>query len=114
MKLNNGIPPISALKKYADVMVNFAVNGGKGVKKGETVYLATPIVAIPLAKEIYKILLKKGAIPFIRIFDDEFSLIDYQLSSDAQLLHSPIKLYKGMAETYDHSIRLFGDEDPML
>ena len=107
-------PSQKMLEKYANVMVNFAVNHGKGVKKGDNVFLFTPIVAIPLAKEMYKILLKKGAIPFINIFDDEFSLINYELSSDEQLLYSPMALYKGMAATYDHSICILGDEDPML
>ena len=45
------------LKKYAQVMVHYALNNGKGISKGDTVYFVAPECAkdlfIAIAKEIY-------------------------------------------------------------
>jgi aminopeptidase len=47
----------SLLKKYAQVMVQYALNNGKGINKGDTVFLVGQECAkdlfIALAKEIY-------------------------------------------------------------
>jgi aminopeptidase len=47
----------SLLKKYAQVMVNYALNNGQGIKKGDTVFLVaqecTSDLFIAIAKEIY-------------------------------------------------------------
>lgn len=42
------VPNEKILEKYADVLVNFALGGGKGVKKGEVVFLQVPEVKIML------------------------------------------------------------------
>jgi aminopeptidase len=47
----------SLLKKYAQVMVNYALNNGQGIKKGDTVFLVaqecTSDLFIAIAEEIY-------------------------------------------------------------
>ena len=40
-------PSQKILEKYADVIVNFALGGGKGIKKGETVRLTVYDIAKP-------------------------------------------------------------------
>ena len=51
-KLNDGL-----LKKYAQVMVHYALNNGNGINKGDTVYLVAQECAkdlfIAIAKEVY-------------------------------------------------------------
>lgn len=51
-KLNDDL-----LKKYAQVMVHYALNNGKGINKGDTVYLVAQECAkdlfIAIAKEVY-------------------------------------------------------------
>ena len=53
-------PSKEILEKYAKVMVNFGVNQGKGIKKGDTVLIRCPECAKPLLVEIHKEILKKG------------------------------------------------------
>src|SRR3989344_4616977 len=42
------LPSDEVLKKYADVLVNFALGGGKGIKKGEVVRVSASESAKPL------------------------------------------------------------------
>jgi aminopeptidase len=107
-------PSWSTLRKYADVMVNFALHGGKGVKKGEVVYLGTPQAGLPLAREIYKTILAAGAHPLLRVGDDACRLAFLQDASDAQLSFYPEKYWKGLAGTVDHLIHVLAEEDPLL
>ncbi len=107
-------PPAKLLKKYADVLINFALNSGKGIKKNEVVYIVTQTPGLPLAKEVYRSVLEKGGHALINIIDDEFKLLQIQNSSRAQLLFFPEKYYKGLADTIDHWVRILADEDPMF
>ena len=38
-------PSVEVLEKYAKVLVDFALGGGKGIKKGDFVYLQSPLSA---------------------------------------------------------------------
>jgi len=107
-------PSRQTLRKYADVMVDFALHGGKGVKKGEVVYLGTPQVGLPLAREIYRTILAAGGHPLLRIGDDPCRLAFLRDASDAQLSFYPEKYWKGLAGTVDHLINVLGEEDPTL
>jgi len=48
-------PSVKILQKYADVLVNFALGGGKGIKRGDVVY----VVAYEYAKSLYAELLRQ-------------------------------------------------------
>lgn len=106
-------PPTSMLSKYADVMINFALNSGKGIKKGEVVYLVTQQPGIPLAREVYRTILEAGGHPLLKIIDDQFQVIHLQNGSDKQITFYPEAFYTAMAGTIDHWVRILGDEDPM-
>jgi len=99
------------LKKYAEVMVEYAINNGKGINKGDNVRIAYPIIAAPLGREIYKQVLLHGGNPFTKITDEELDRINYQYSSDEQLTYFPKKYFKSMVDTFDHSILILAPED---
>ena len=40
-------PPQKIIERYAQILVNFALNSGTGIKKGEVVRLVVPDVAKP-------------------------------------------------------------------
>jgi len=101
------------LKKYSDVLVKFALNGGEGIKKGDVVYLAAQQPGLPLAKAIYKTILEVGAHPIVNIIDDDFKLLQVTNASHNQLTHFPGKYYRGLADTIDHWIRVVAEEEPM-
>ncbi|MCL2688431.1 MAG: aminopeptidase [Chitinispirillia bacterium] len=106
-------PSAQILKKYADVMIKFALNSGKGIKKKEVVYIVTSLPGLPLAKEVYKCVLSEGGYPMINVVDDEFKLIQVKNATEEQLTFFPQKFYRGLADTIDHWVRIIADEDPM-
>ena len=65
-------PKKEILDKYADVLVNFALNSGEGIKKGEIVLLRVGEIAKPLLKSLRKCILNAGAHPIIHYFPDDF------------------------------------------
>ncbi len=110
---NDYAPSTTILRKYAQVLVNFALNSGKGVKAGEVVELSIPDVAKPLAKEIHKAILKAQAHPIIKLvptggFKKDF----FELANQDQLTHFPSNFLKAKAEMLDHTITIIADTDP--
>jgi aminopeptidase len=107
-------PSNTILRKYADVLIRFALNSGKGIKRGDVVYLVTPTPGIPLAKALYAAVLDCGGYPLLNIIDDDFKLLNIEKGSDRQITFFPEKFYRGLADTIDHWVRVLADDDPML
>lgn len=107
-------PSKEILEKYSKVLINFALNDGVGIKKGEVVYLVTQTPGIPLAKEIYRTIIKSGGHPLIIIQDDNFKLIQLQEGTDEQVSFFPGKFYRGLADTIDHYVRILAEDDPLF
>jgi aminopeptidase len=107
-------PSKDTLEKYSKVLINFALNDGNGIKKDEVVYLVTQTPGIPLAKEIYRTILKSGGHPLVILQDDEFKMIQLQDGSDEQISFFPDKFYRGLADTIDHYVRILAEDDPLF
>jgi aminopeptidase len=107
-------PPKRILTNYADVLINFALNDGKGMKRNDVVYLVVQSPGIPLAREVYRAILAAGGHPILHILEDDFKLVHLEEASRNQLLYFPEKYYRGLAETVDHWVRILADEDPMF
>lgn len=112
MSQNTYQPSQEILKKYADVLVNFALNGGEGVKAGEVVDCAIPDLAKPLALEIQNALLKAGAIPMTRLLPTGFDKDYFTLANDKQLTFFPKKYMQTRAALFDHQIGIIADPYP--
>jgi aminopeptidase len=108
------LPSNTILEKYADVLIKFALNSGKGMKPGDVVYLVTPTASLPLAKALYKAVLDGGGYPLLNIIDDHFKLLHIENGSEKQITFFPKKFYRGLADTIDHWVRILADDDPML
>lgn len=109
-------PPQKILERYADVLVNFALNGGKGIRKGEVVHLVAYEAAKPLFREIKKKILLAGGhiIPDYRPdsgdrfpFDRDF----FELAKPHQLKFFPRKYARGLINQIDHSIFVISEVD---
>jgi aminopeptidase len=105
-------PTPKILAKYADVLVNFALNGGKGVKKGEVVRIVVPDVAKPLALELQNAVLKAKAHPFMRLLPTGFDKDYFTLANENQLTFFPRKYHKVQVDLIDHTIGIIGDPFP--
>lgn len=78
------------IQKQADILVNHSLK----VKKGEKVVLIADVEARPLALEVYKELIKKGASEVrIKFEAYEFAKAYFEYASDQQLKHFPTVEY---------------------
>jgi aminopeptidase len=110
-KLSTYQPSKKILQKYADVMVNYALHGGKGVKKGEVVMLEVPECAKPMLIALQEAVLKAGAHPLINYIPDEVSRDLYVLGNDAQIEFFPATYIKARVDQMDHLIRVIADSN---
>lgn len=107
------VPSQEILDKYATVLVNFALNSGKGVQKNEVVQCIVPDVAKPLALSLHNAILRAGAHPILRFLPSGFDKHFYQLASEEQLLFFPEDYMKSRVDLIDHTIGIIADVDPM-
>ena len=117
MKIKTYQPPKKILEKYADVLVNFALGGGKGIKKGETILVQGGEVTKPLYVEIVRAIWKAGGHVIQRYSLDvekECNLEKdfYALAEEHQLDFFPEKYLKGIVDQADHSIFILAETDP--
>lgn len=105
-------PPQEILDKYAKILVNFALDSGKGIKKGDVVLLRVPERAKPILRSLRKTVLEAGAHPIIQFFPDEFAKEFYELAQDHHLEFFPDKYLKGLIDQIDHSITIIAETDP--
>ena len=106
-------PSQELLRKYASVLVDFALNDGRGIKKNDVVFLTTQVPGLPLAKEVYRSIIKSGGFPVVQIIEDDFKLMHLLEGTDDQISFFPEKYYRGIVDTADHSVRILADRDPL-
>jgi aminopeptidase len=113
------IPSDKILERYADVLVNFALGGGKGIKKGEVVRVTAPESAKPLYAAIQRAILKSGGHMIGNyVPDDETTEGKTNIAADFLKLAKPEQInffpkdyYKSLIETIDHTISIIADAD---
>lgn len=103
------VPPRSMLKKYADVLINFALNSGKGIKKGEVVFLQVPECAKPLLRELRIAVLKSGGNPITQYLPDGLTKDFYDYASEDQIKFFPKKFLKGKVNEMNHVVSIIAD-----
>lgn len=102
-------PSQKTIDNYADVLVNFALNGGKGIKKDEVVFLQVPESAKPLLISLYKTVLKSGAHPIIHYIPNELEKEFFGLATDDQLKFFPKYYLKGKIRQADHFLSIIAE-----
>lgn len=104
-------PSDEILDKYADVLVNFALNSGKGISPGEVVQCVVPDTAKPLLVALYRKILISGGHPVMRMLPSGLDKIFYEQANEEQLGFFPRKYVKARIELIDHSIGILADHD---
>jgi aminopeptidase len=102
-------PPQHILNNYAEVLVNFALNSGEGIKKDEVVLLQVPECAKPILIPLQKAVLKAGGHYITQYLPDETSRHFYEMAQDHQLEFFPSSLLKGRVDQADHSITIIAE-----
>lgn len=106
------VPSQQILIRYAQVLVNYALNSGEGVRPGEVVQCTVPDIAKPLALTLQNEILKAGAHPIIRILPTGFEKDFYDLANDEQLTFFPEAYQRAKVDMMDHHIVIIADVDP--
>lgn len=115
-------PSEKILKKYADVLVNFALGGGKGIKNGNVVRVSTSESAKPLYRAVCNAIVDSGGHVISNYGPDEehgdkrrnisVSRYFYEHARPHQICFFPDRYLKGLAEQIDHSIFILAEADP--
>ncbi len=102
-------PSQETLEKYADLLINFALNSGAGIKKGELVFLQVPECAKPLLKELQISVLKAKAHYITQFIPDDMARIIYEHADSEQLAFFPDKYLKGRVDQADHFLSIIAE-----
>lgn len=105
-------PNKEILDKYADVLVNFALNSGKGIRKGDVILLQIPECAKPFLLALRKAILQAGGHTIVNYIPDEIAAEFYELANEEHLNFFPAKYYRGLVDQIDHSIFIEADTNP--
>lgn len=116
------LPSEKILKKYADVLINFALGGGKGIKKGEVVRVSASESAKPLYLAVCNAVIDAGGHVMGNYGPDDekgdkrraesFTRHFYEHAQPHQLKFFPSKYLKGVIDQMDHSVFLLAEKDP--
>jgi len=115
MEKEEYVPSAKIIDKYANVLVDFALGGGKGMKEGDTVLVAGGEASRPLYIALCKAIWKRGG-HVIGDYDlDTYSDNDnlpkffYENASDEQISHFKRDYAKGLAKEIDHQIGIVAE-----
>lgn len=116
------VPSDEILKKYADVLINFALGGGKGIKKGEVVRVSASESCKPLYVAVCNAIVDAGGHALSHYGPDDehgdkrrnisVSRYFYEHAQPHQLNFFPAKYLKGLVDQMDHSVFLLAEKDP--
>lgn len=109
-------PPKKILEKYAELLVNFALGGKKGIKKGDVVYIQAHEIARPLFDELRIAVIKAGG-HYISGYmpdhttgrPDDIYPGFFEQASDEQISYFNKPYYKGLVEGVDHFLTVLSN-----
>lgn len=97
------------LESYADILINFALNSGKGIQKGEVVFLQVPECAKPLLPHLQKATLRAGAHYLTQFIPDNLDRLFYEHANEEQLTFFPAPFLRGRVEQADHFLSIIAE-----
>ena len=104
-------PSKEILDKYANVMVNFALRGGKWINPWDVVFVQLPECAKPFYIPLQTAILKAWWHPIMQYLPDGVARNFYENASDEQLSFVPEEYKKWRIESMTHFIRVIADSD---
>lgn len=105
------------LKRYAQILVRFALNKGKGIKKGDVVNINGPESSKPLFLAVRNEVLKMGGHVIQHYLPSDnkkhaFSASFFEHAKAHQLDFFPQHYFRGLVDEIDHVLVLLGNTDP--
>lgn len=105
------MPNDNILKKYAELLINFALWSGKGVKKGDVVMLSVPESAKAILIHLQQAVLKAGAHPMIHFIPEGLSRLYFENASVEQLKWQPEDYLLERVKTGTHFVSIISTND---
>jgi aminopeptidase len=110
-------PPQQILERYADVLVNFALGGGSGIKAGDVVRVAAHEYAKPLYAELLRAIWRAGGHVITQYLPDDdeqyrLSRDFYELAGDDQIDFFAERYMRGLVDEIDHQVFVISTTDP--
>lgn len=106
------VPSDTIIQNYANVLVNFALNDGKGVEPNQVVYAIVPDWAKPMYGALQNAILKAGAHPMMRYIPMGYEKDFFANANDNQISFFPSEWSKALVDTIDHRIVILPLESP--
>ncbi len=109
-------PSKKFLENYAKVLVNFALNSGRGIRHNEVVMIYAEEAAKPLYLEVYKQVIKSGG-HVIHDYhpstdkDHNFEREFFLNAQEHQIQFFPAKYFRGLVDQIDHLIVILSETD---
>jgi len=104
-------PSDELLKKYADVLVKFALRWGTWAKAGETIFVQIPECAKPFYLPLQKAILEVGAHPIMEYLPDGVAKHFFEHANDDQIIFYPSHFFHGKVEQMTHVISVIAEAD---
>lgn len=104
-------PSTTILSNYANVLINFALGGGTGIKPGDVVLLCMPECARPMLQPLHDAVLKSGGHPIVDIIPDGLQRNFFKFANDDQISYRPMKRLLGTVEDCDHRLYLIAEHE---
>jgi aminopeptidase len=109
-------PSQQILERYADVLINFALGSGAGIKRGDVVRIVAHEAAKPLYVEIHRAVWGGGGHTighYIPDDDGAFNLSRdfYELAGDEQIDFFAATHMRGLVDEMDHQVGVLSDSD---
>lgn len=108
-------PSQAILEKYADVLVNFALGGGKGIKKGDVVQVTGSESCKPLFIAVRNAVIDAGGHTIAQYAPDSsdpkgsMARYFYEHAKDHQLDWFPKKYVRGLVDEMDHVVHIISE-----
>ena len=104
-------PTPEILKKYADVLVKFALRWWEWVKKGDVVFVQIPECAKPFYFPLQKAILEVWAHPIMEYLPDGVTKHFFDHANDDQIVFYPSHFLHGKVEQMTHVISVIAEAD---
>jgi aminopeptidase len=110
-------PDPQLIERYARVLVDFALGGGKGIGRGDVVLVSGPENAKPLFTAVCRAVWRSGG-HVLRHYEPAEDTMEqrsrdfYELASDEQLEFFPGSHYRGMMDQIDHLVAITSPLNP--
>ncbi len=104
-------PSKKLLKKYADVLIKFALWSGKGVRPGESVCLMVPESAKSMLEPLMVSVLESKAHPVIDYSPEGIVRSFYKNANNQQLKYYPKSYMLGQIKDCTHYVRIISTDD---